>query len=358
MASAPPSQVVVGDGVDVRQVQVAPADRHGGDDLGHLGQRRPARLGADQHQPVDAEVGQGAGGRVVAGPVEAPAVEQQLAALLGERVGEAVEEVDEPRVAHVVEQRPDRATAALAQVPRGGVRPVAQLGDGALHGGPPVRADLRRPAQHERHQRLRHARPRGDGVDRRTIGVSRHGASALMERSSEHPRRPCRLRTLSLHSHPVDEMRSGQKGAKSASLDFRRAFRTLHSVGTIHRRFAMTGTAPTRMEYDPFSADVPGRPVPGLPVDARRGAGLLQREMELVGAVALRRRARGRARPRDVPVVRGHRHRRHGQGPERPGFLPNVDNPRHDQIRASCSRRCCRAGSPSAKASSAPPCAG
>ena len=174
-------QVVVGDGVDVRQVQVAPRDGDGGDDLGHLGQRRPARLGADEHQPVDAEVGQGAGGRVVAGAVEASAVEQQLAALLGERVGEAVEEVDEPGVAHVVEQRPDRAAAALAQVPRRRVRPVAQLGDRALHRGPPVRADLRRPAQHQRDQRLRHPGPCGDGVDRRTVERTRR---LLVERSS------------------------------------------------------------------------------------------------------------------------------------------------------------------------------
>ncbi len=110
-------QVVVADGVDARQVQVAPADRHRGDDLGHLGQRRRARLGARQHQPVDAEVGEGARRGVVARPVQAPAAQQQPAALLGERVGEPVEEVDEPRVAHVVEQRADRTAAAFPQVP-------------------------------------------------------------------------------------------------------------------------------------------------------------------------------------------------------------------------------------------------
>ncbi len=175
-------QVVVGDGVDVRQVQVAPRDGHRGDHLGHLGERRPARLGADEHQPVDAEVGQGAGGRVVAGAVEASAVEQQLAALLGEGVGEAVEQVDEPGVAHVVEQRPDRAAAALAQVARRRVRPVAQLGHRALHRGPAIRADLRRPAQHQRDQRLRHPGPCSDGVDRRT--VSGHDASSWNDPAS------------------------------------------------------------------------------------------------------------------------------------------------------------------------------
>ena len=68
----------------------------------------------------------------------------------------------------------------------------------------------------------------------------------------------------------------------------------------------------------PVQPGVPGRPVPGVPLDARRGAGVLQREVELVGAVPVRGRPRGRDGPADVPVLRGHRHRRHREGPERP----------------------------------------
>ena len=74
------------------------------------------------------------------------------------------------------------------------------------------------------------------------------------------------------------------------------------------------------------------RPVRGVPVDAGRGAGLLQRELGLVRPDPLRGRAGGGARRGHVPQLRGHGHRRqppgagsagvprqHGQPPARPG---------------------------------------
>ena len=114
----------------------------------------------------------------------------------------------------------------------------------------------------------------------------------------------------------------------------------------------MTSTAPMRMEYDPFSPEFQADPVPGVPVDARRGAGVLQREVELVGAVPVRGRPRGRARPADLPVVRGHRHRRHRQGPEpRPASCPTSTTPATTRSAPWSSRRCCPAASPSARTS-------
>ena len=68
----------------------------------------------------------------------------------------------------------------------------------------------------------------------------------------------------------------------------------------------------------PVQPGVPGRPVPGVPLDARPGPGVPQREVELVGPVPVRGRAGRGDRSADVPQLRGHRHRRHGQGPERP----------------------------------------
>ncbi len=81
-----------------------------------------------------------------------------------------------------------------------------------------------------------------------------------------------------------------------------------------------------RLRPAPLGLPAPG-PVRRLPPAARRGAGLLQREVELVGAVALRRRAQRRARPGDVPLLRGHRHRRHREGPERPGLPARPGQP-------------------------------
>ena len=170
-------QVVVADDVDSGQVEVAPADGDGGHDLGDVGHRRGAGLRAGQDHSVDAEVGQGSRHRVVEPSVQPPAVQQQVSALLREGVGQTVEEVDEPGEAHVVEQHPDRPAATFAQVTGGRVGSVAQFRDGPLHGGPSVRAHLGRAAQHERHQRLRHAGPLGHGVDRGTGRSSGHGTS-------------------------------------------------------------------------------------------------------------------------------------------------------------------------------------
>ena len=101
----------------------------------------------------------------------------------------------------------------------------------------------------------------------------------------------------------------------------------------------MTRSSPIR-EYDPFSAGVPGRPVPGVPVDARRGAGVLQREVELVGAVAVRRRPRGRPLDPDTYLsFEGIDIDDTAKDQNPPGFLPRRRQPppRPDP-RGSCSR--------------------
>src|SRR5262249_23761187 len=82
----------------------------------------------------------------------------------------------------------------------------------------------------------------------------------------------------------------------------------LYVIGTIHRIPNPSNRLESRRSSDehqhvtgdgvrPVQPGVPGRPVPGVPLDARRGPGVLQREVELVGSVQVRGRPRGRDRP-------------------------------------------------------------
>ncbi len=78
---------------------------------------------------------------------------------------QAVQAVDEPGVAQVVEQHADHVGAPLGELTGDGVGPVAQLVDGPLHGMAFGVADVRRTAEHQRDQGLRDPGAVGDGAD-------------------------------------------------------------------------------------------------------------------------------------------------------------------------------------------------
>ena len=185
-------QVVVRDRVHPRQVDVPPAHRDRRDGAGDLGDDRRVRLGARQDEAVGLEPEEAAQHRVVHPPVQPPAAAEHQVPPVGLEDGDqAVEQVHEPRVADVVEQHPDGPAASLAQGPGRGVGPVAKIGDGLVHGRPPLGADLRRAAQHERDQGLGDPGPfghvtdggPGDGL----LAVDRHPGPPrwLLERSTE-----------------------------------------------------------------------------------------------------------------------------------------------------------------------------
>src|SRR6266516_5934595 len=93
-----------------------------------------------------------------------------------------------------------------------------------------------------------------------------------------------------------------ESGIRRRSLDIGRRRRNAVLVGTIHnipilsnllfgsRRSGDERQYVTGDGVRPVQPGVPGRPVPGVPLDARRGPGVLQREVELVGAVPVLRR--------------------------------------------------------------------
>ena len=71
------------------------------------------------------------------------------------------------------------------------------------------------------------------------------------------------------------------------------------------------------MQYDPFSAAFQADPFPVYQWMRDEAPVYYSEKWNWWALVPVRRRPRGGPGPRDVPQLRGHRHRRHGQGPER-----------------------------------------
>ena len=69
-----------------------------------------------------------------------------------------------------------------------------------------------------------------------------------------------------------------------------------------------------------------------------------------MGAVAVRRRPRGGTDPETFLSYEGIDIDDTAKDQSGPGFLPDIDNPRHDQIRRMSSRSCCPTGSPTRSA--------
>jgi hypothetical protein len=162
-----PELVVPGDDVHAGQDGLAGAGDHGGDTAGGGAQRLRVVQGADGDQTVDAQVGEGAGQVLPQAPVEVAVGEQYVQTAVVQPRVQAVEQVDVPGVAQVVQQDADGAGAAFAEAAGGGVGPVAELLDGGEDGRPLLRSDAVRPPQDQRDQGLRHAGARGDVADGR-----------------------------------------------------------------------------------------------------------------------------------------------------------------------------------------------
>ena len=178
--------VVVGYDVDGRQERLAGA----GDDGGDLAPQAidlvdgRCRRGADQHEAVDAQVGERLNGVGLGTAVG----EKRAEAVVVKDRAESVEQLDVPGVGQIVDHDADGPGAALGEAACDRVRSVPELGDGLEHGLPLLLAYSGGVLQHQGYQGLRDTCPCGDGADRRGSvggGVSRHAGS---RRSSSSPR--------------------------------------------------------------------------------------------------------------------------------------------------------------------------
>ena len=118
---------------------------------------------AHQHEAVHPQVGE----RLDGVGFGATVGEERAKPVFVQHRAQPVEEFDVPGVGQVVDDDADRPGAPLGEAARHRVGPVSELGDGLEHGLPLLVAHMRRVLQHQRHQRLRHPCPGGDGTDRR-----------------------------------------------------------------------------------------------------------------------------------------------------------------------------------------------
>lgn len=128
--------VVVGDDVGVRQPGFVVARDDGRQPLGDLGEAVGVREGADDDEAVDPQLLKRTGEVLAGAPVQPPVGHQHPQTVRLQQRVQPVEHLDEPGVAHIVQQHADGVGTAGHQAAGGGVRPVPELLDGVQHGLP------------------------------------------------------------------------------------------------------------------------------------------------------------------------------------------------------------------------------